>query len=199
MVQGNRVIEALHNILRIVISIYYPHNNTIWTHEISHSFSFFKKFRVRHYMNFELCVFHNIADSAVCLYRHSTFKNENYLVGNVLRYHLGNIVHISQVCSTITTRRRTDGYKDNIYSFDCFLRVCRESKALLLCISFNNLFQSRLIDGKNSVVQIVDLVLGQIGAYYMVAYLRETTTRHKPNIATPDDTNFHDASVLFDE
>ena len=33
----------------------------------------------------------------------------------------------------------------------------------------------------------------------MVANLRETTARYKPNIAAPDDTNLHDASVFFDE
>ena len=121
---------------------------------------------VRDHMHFKFCIFDDIADSTVCFDRHRTFENENYFLCNVFCNHLCNVINVSQVCTTITTRGCTDGYKDNIYSLDSFFRVGRKSKALLLCISFHNLFQSRLVYGKYTVVEVVNLAFCQIGAYY---------------------------------
>ena len=99
--------------------------------------------------------------------------------------------NILEVRATVLPWRGSYGNKGRFRVLDSLLQRSREMQAIGCHIALDNLFQSRLVDGKNAFVEIgnffnVDIYTGNVHAN-----IREAGSCHKADIACSYNSDFH--------
>ena len=98
---------------------------------------------------------------------------------------------ILQVCTAVFPWRRAHRNEGRFRVLNGLLQRSREMQAIGCHIALDNLFQSRLVDGKNAFVEIgnffnVDIYTGNVHAN-----IREAGSCHKADIACSYNSDFH--------
>ena len=130
-------------------------------------------------------------------HRYRGLINNDFVFVHMLTNGFGHRENVFQICRTVFVRRSADSNNLNFGEFNGFARIGREVEATRCVILNNHRLQTRLIDGDNALLQVIDFYFINIDACHMVPNICQAGTGDQTYIPRAENSNFQSITCIF--
>jgi hypothetical protein len=171
-------------------------HDAVGLHEVVDRRSFLEELRIAAHVEGVLRVLrHRRLDLRRGAHRDGRFRDDDELPAHVHPDLLGDGEDVAEVGGAVLVGRRADGDEDDARRRDRGGHVGREAETAAGLIALDEPLQAGLVDGKDVLLQAVDLLLIQIRADDVVPRLREAGPDDESDVSRSDYRDVHVRSV----
>ena len=176
----------------------HSHHHPVRLQAVFDSHALFEKFRVGQYLQVEFvkttlvepCL-DTLPQQGAGAYRHGGFDHDVAGMVDTGSDAIDGAQHLRQVSTAVIGRRSTHCDKAEFGALEPFRYLCGERKTACIAVLSDEIFQSRLINGRDAAFKRGNSLFVDIDAADLVALFRKTGAGHKSHVTGADYANSH--------